>query len=485
MLKTGAEHLESLRDGRQVYIGGEKVLDITDHPAFRNAARSFAMLYDKKSLPENRDIMSFEEDGDVYSSWFLMPRSAEDLQKRFETHRRIAEWTHGLLGRSPDHVASFVTGLAMRPDMFENIKEGFGENIRAYYHYMRKNDIFACYTVLPPQGARKPELYQREGMKVPTLRVVDEDDAGVILSGMKMLGTSAIFSNETWVGNLLPLAPNQLKESITCAVPLNSQGISIWSRKPLERFAKNQFDAPLTWCFDESDAMVIFDNVRVPWEKVFVHDEAEMSRAIYVQSPSHSMGNHQSNIRFLEKLKFIVGLAHKIVQTNGAGHIQPVQGILGQLAAWEGGLEGMIQGQLHCPEELVPGYLNINRRYMYAALHWCTTQYNSICDTVRDLMGGGPFQMPADISVIDDPDLKKTFEEYWSVPGEDAIDRMKLFKLAWDLLGSEFAGRHAQYEKFYAGPGFIVSGYNYLNAPWQDWSALVDMRMAEYTANAQ
>ena len=198
------------------------------------------MLYDKKCLPENRDIMSFEEDGDVYSRWFLMPRCAEDPQKRFETHRRIAEWTHGLLGRSPDHVASFVTGLAMKPDMFENIKKGFGTNIRAYYQYMRQNDIFACYTVLPPQGAKKPELYQREGMKIPTLRVVDEDDAGVILSGMKMLGTSAIFSNETWVGNLLPLAPNQLKESITCAVPLNSQGISIWSRKPLERFAKKR-----------------------------------------------------------------------------------------------------------------------------------------------------------------------------------------------------------------------------------------------------
>lgn len=123
MLNTGLEHLESLKDGRRVFIGGEKVTDVTEHPAFRNAARSFAMLYDKKCLPENRDIMSVEEDGDVYSSWFLMPRCAEDLQKRFETHRRIAEWIHGLLGRSPDHVASFVTGLAMKPDMFENIKK--------------------------------------------------------------------------------------------------------------------------------------------------------------------------------------------------------------------------------------------------------------------------------------------------------------------------------------------------------------------------
>jgi len=483
MLKTGAEHLESLRDGRRVFIGGEQVDDVTTHSAFRNAARSFAMLYDRKADPENRDVMSFEEDGERFSSWFLKPRTPEDLQKRYETHRRIAEWTHGLLGRSPDHVASFVTGLAMKPDMFDGIRDGFGDNIQAYYRYMRENDIFACYTVLPPQGARKPELYEREGMKIPTLRVVDEDDKGVTLTGMKMLGTSAIFSNETWVGNLLPLGPDQIKESITCAVPLNAEGVSIWSRKPLEQFAPNEFDAPLTWRFDESDAMVIFENVHVPWEKVFVHDEAEMSRAIYVQSPSHSMGNHQSNVRFMEKLKFIVGLAHKVVETNGAGHILPVQGILGQLAAWEGGLEAMIQGQLHNTEEIVPGYLNINRRYMYAALHWCTTQYNTVCDTVRELMGGGPFQMPADISVIQDPEMRKTFEEYWSVPGQDAVERMKLFKLAWDMLGSEFAGRHTQYEKFYAGPSFIVTGYNYLNAPWAEWDLLVDGAMARYDSS--
>src|SRR5690606_10478277 len=131
----------------------------------------------------------------------------------------------------------------------------------------------------------------------------------------------------------------------------------------------------------------------VPWEKVFVHDNADMSRAIYVNSPSHSMGNHQSNIRFLEKLKLLIGIAHKVVEANGVGHIPAVQGVLGQLAAQQAGLEAMIQGQIQNAEELVPGYTNVNRRYMYAALHWCTTMHGQICDTIRELLGGGPFQM--------------------------------------------------------------------------------------------
>jgi 4-hydroxyphenylacetate 3-monooxygenase len=480
MLKTGQEHLESLRDGRKVFIGSEAVDDVTTHPAFRNAARSFAMLFDRKREPENIDLMSFEEDGERFSSWFLMPRTVEDLQRRMETHRRVAEWSHGLLGRSPDHVASFVTGLAMKPEMFDDIRPGFGANITNYYRYMRKHDIFATYTVLPPQGARKPELYEREGMMVPTLRVTAEDDNGVTLNGMKMLGTSAIFCNETWVGNLLPLAPNQIKESITCAVPLNSEGIQIWSRKPFERYAVSEFDSPLTWRFDETDSMVIFKDVKVPWEKVFVHDNPEMSRGIYVTSPSHAMGNHQSNIRFLEKLKLIVGIAHKIVEANNVGHIPAVQGVLGQLAAWQASLEAMIYGQIQNYEEVVPGYVTINRRYMYAALHWCTTMHSQICDIVRELLGGGPFQMPADISVIDDPEMRKTFEDYWSVPGQTALDRMKLNKLAWDLLGSEFAGRHMQYEKFYAGPNFVVTNYSYLNAPWDDLDARVDSILDSY-----
>ena len=172
MLKTGDEYLESLRDGRRVFVGSEEVKDVTKHEAFRNAAHSFAMIYDMKANSENRDVMSFEENGERFSSYFLMPKTQDDLVKRMETHRRIAEWSHGLLGRSPDHVSSFVTGLAMKPKMFEEIGQGFGANIVNYYKYMRANDIFACYTVLPPQGARKPELYEREGMTVPTLRAV-------------------------------------------------------------------------------------------------------------------------------------------------------------------------------------------------------------------------------------------------------------------------------------------------------------------------
>ena len=113
MLLTGEEFLQSIRDGRRVYVGGERVDDVTVHPAFRNAARSFAMIYDRKRAPENREVMTVEEDGDIFSTYFLLPRSREDLQRRYETHRRIASWTYGLMGRAPDNFPSYVSGLVM------------------------------------------------------------------------------------------------------------------------------------------------------------------------------------------------------------------------------------------------------------------------------------------------------------------------------------------------------------------------------------
>jgi 4-hydroxyphenylacetate 3-monooxygenase len=482
MLMTGKEYLASIRDGRRVYIGGELVEDVTAHPAFRNAAQSFAMIYDRKRDPKNRDLMTFEEDGEAFSTYFLLPRTREDLRRRFETHRRIASWTHGLLGRSPDNFPSYVSGLVMDPAMFDSIRQGFGNNIRNYYQHIRSNDVFASHTVTNPQGWRLLSPADNQRHTPPTLRVIDEDDSGVTINGLKMLGTASVFCHETWCGNLQPVAAGQEKESITCVVPLNAPGVSIWSRKPYERYVVSEFDNPLAARFDETDSAVLFEKVKVPWERVFCHNNVEMTRAIYMRTPGHAMANHQANVRFLEKLNLIVGIASKLAEMNNALHIPAVQFTLGRLAAMQATLEGLIMGQINCGEEQVAGYHTVNRRYVYAALHWCTNHYSEICDSVRELMGAGVFQMPADVSVLSNVSTRDAFETYWSVPGQSAEERMKLFQLAWDLLGSDFAGRHLQYEKFYAGPGFVMNSYSYLAGPWKEWTETVDHLMASYDA---
>jgi 4-hydroxyphenylacetate 3-monooxygenase len=297
---------------------------------------------------------------------------------------------------------------------------------------------------------------------------------------MKMLATGAVFADEIWIGNLLPLAPTQLAESVTCAVPVNAPGVTLWSRKSFERDAHSEFENPLAWRFDETDSMVMCDNVKVPWERVFVHNDAILAREIYIRTPGHCYGNHQSNVRFHAKMKLIVGLASKIAHASGANEVPAVREVLGRFAALEAALGGMIAGQIQDAEDWPAGWKTYNRRTMYAALNWCTESHSAIIDALRELMGGGIFQMPADASVMHEPKLKEMFEIYWQTPQLPALERMKLYKLAWDLIGSEFAGRHLQYEKFYAGASFIVRNHSFREAPWAEFHKEVDDLMASY-----
>jgi 4-hydroxyphenylacetate 3-monooxygenase len=478
MLRTGSDYLEALRDGRRIYIGSELVRDVTTHPAFRNTARSFSEIYDRKRAPEHVEVTSYDENGERYCSWYLKPKNRDDLRKRTETHRLVAEWSYGLLGRSPDHVASFVTGLAMQPELFEANRSGFGANLLGYYDELRRRDLFAAYVVLAPQGARNPELYNREGMRVPSLQITGSSDSGIILNGVKMLGTAAVFADEIWVGNLLPLAPDQKDQAVTCAVPAGCEGVSIWVRKPFEQYAVSAFDNPFTSRFDESDAMVIFEDVKLPWNRVFLVDDVVLSREMYFRTPSHVMGNHQSVVRFHEKLKIVLGLAYKAAEINSVLQVPAVRETLAKLAVSEAALRAMIAGQIEDAETSDNGFLHVNRRQMYAALHWCTNNYYQVAETVRELLGAGPFQMPADASFLADPKLRETFERYWTVAGATAVDRLKFMKLAWDYLGSELAGRHGQYERFYAGPQFVHTFYNFNNCPWDERKRPIEEIMA-------
>lgn len=479
MLRSGAEYLNSLRDTRRVYIGGELVTDITTHPAFRNTARSFARIYDQKRGERNLDVMSFGEASERCSSWFALPRSRQDLERRAECHRRLAEWSYGLLGRSPDHVPAFVGGMAMVPELFDANRRGFGQNVKDYFEYLKHGDLFACYLVLTPQGSRDSKLYKDTGVRNPALTVVKEDAEGIVVSGLKLLGTSAVFADEAWVGSMIPLGPDQVAEAVTFAIPVNQPGVELWVRESFEQRASNKTDHYFSSQFDESDGVMVFDNVRVPWNRVFCHRDVPLMRDMYFKTPAHVMGNHQSNWRFIEKLKLIVGIAHKACEMAGVMNVPAIQQTLGRLAAAEATLLGLMAGQIDQFEALPNGYVHVNRRFLYAVLQWCASNYAQVAEEVRSLMGAGPFLLPANTSVFNNPETRSKFETYWGLPTASAEERYRFIKMAWDLLGSGFAGRHSQYEKFYGGPPHIMDLYSFFNCPWKERRAAVDAILAD------
>jgi len=472
MLRTGDQYLDALRDGRVVYLGGERVPDVTVHPAFRNTARTLAAMYDYKVV--HREAMCFEEDGEWYSNWYLVPRSQDDLRRRAEAHRRIARLSHGLLGRSMDHVASYMSGLRMRPDLLDSNRQGSGSNFVEYFDYLKKNDLFSSYLILTPPGARPKTSGSRADDPAPMLEVLSHDADGVVVSGIKTLGTSAVFADEAWLGNVLPLAEHQKELALTFAVEINRPGVELWVRKSIEQRADDGIEGYFSSRFDESDAVLVLKEVKVPWSRIFVLDDPALSRDIYFKTPAHTMGNHQSAIRFTEKMRLLNGIAHKAAEVNGVIAIPAVQQTLGRLAAMESALLALVEGQISQHERMVPGYVNVNRSFVYASMQWSTHNYYQVAETVRDLFGAAPFQMPADNSFADHPALRATFDRYWLSAGASAMDRYSFMKMVWDLLGSDFGARQNHYERFYGGPAHMNEMYNFWTFDWNDRRAVVD-----------
>ncbi|MGA9009643.1 MAG: 4-hydroxyphenylacetate 3-hydroxylase N-terminal domain-containing protein [Xanthobacteraceae bacterium] len=474
MLLSGADKLERMRDGRTVYLGSERIDDVTAHPAFRGAAKTIADLYDFKRSDEQKNVLSFEEGGDRYSIYYLKPRSQSDLRRRTAGHKAIADHTSGMMGRTPDHVAGMITGLATTPHILDRPERQYGDNLSKYYEYARKSDLYCVFACVPPTGARNGEIAKSGGPIYPALRVVEEDDKGVYLSGIKMLATGAIFADEMWIGNLIPLDEKFKSEAITCALPVNAKGVSLWARQSVEEKVKLEADYPLSYRFDESDSIIVCDRAFVPWERVFLHNDAANSRGIYINSPANCYANHQSNVRFWSKMGLLVGVAHEIAKSNGIDKIPSVRETLGRLAALEATIGGLVSGQLEGWEHWPSDFACFNRRYMYAALNWCQEHHTEIVDTIRTLLGGSVLQMPASVNVLQSESLRNTFEACFATPTIDAIDRLKLFKLAWDLVGSEFAGRHMLYEKFYAGNSIVVRNQSDREAPWPAFKRCVE-----------
>lgn len=469
MLRTGKQYLKALQDGRQVYLGGELVTDVTTHPAFRNAAASVASLYDITSEPKNANRLTYkeEENGRSCNAIFLRPRSGADLAKRRAVHEAWAGATWGLIGRAPDHVAAFMTGMACMPEVADIHDQGFGKNITSYWRYIRDNDLFVSYAVVPPAGAKGTEAVatpqgksagSTEWGENAGLRVVKEDDKGITVWGFKILATGSVLCDEVLIGNVLPLSPGQEKYAITFAIPVNAPGVKLLSRRSFEGRAVSEIDDPLASRYDETDAVVFCDNVLVPWDRVFAHNHIDTARAIFYDTPAHTLGNSQAHVRLLPKMRLMLGTVKKVAEVNGIASIPAVRDKLYSLAVRVAVLEGLINGEHAELEQWPGGWVTQRRQTMYATMSWSMEYYPQFVLGIRELLGSHPFQQPADHSVFNNPATKDIFAKFYLANPTEAVERYKLFKLAWDLVGSEFANRHTQYEMFYAGPTHVTRG---------------------------
>ncbi|MDB5546218.1 MAG: 4-hydroxyphenylacetate 3-hydroxylase, partial [Hyphomicrobiales bacterium] len=312
-LRTGRQFLESLDDGRAIFVNGERVKNVATHPAFAEGARSAAKLFDIAADPANRECMTYTSPtsgGPVYRG-YQIPRSHADLRAKRLAAEMWSEATFGLMGRTPDHVSNFFAGFAATPEVFAAGGQNFADNIVSFYEHLRENHLWATYAIVPPQVDRSKSSSQQAD---PTMYagVVKETDGGIYISGSQQLATGGVYSDWIQVSCIQPLRPGDENHAISVAVPVNAQGLRLYPRRPYALNAPNKFDYPLTSRFDETDCFVVLDNVFVPWEQVFIYRNIEICRDQWWKTPSHLYGNHQAQARYATKLRFMIGLAKRV-----------------------------------------------------------------------------------------------------------------------------------------------------------------------------
>jgi 4-hydroxyphenylacetate 3-monooxygenase len=473
-LRSGAEYLRSLNDGRQVFLEGERVADVTAHKAFREAARSVARLYDIAADPANRELLTFPspKTGAPVLRCFQIPRSHADLRARRLFHEKWAEATFGLMGRSPDHVASFFTGYAAVPSVFAAAGKQFADNVVAFHEKMRDEHLYVSYAIVPPQIDRSKPAHKQSD---PTLHagVVKERDDGIVIAGAQQVATGGVLSDWLHLSCIHPLPPGDENYANCLAVPINAPGVKLIPRRPYALRADNSFDYPLSSRFDESDSYVVFDNVFVPWEHVFIYRNVELSRDQWFRTPSHSYGNHQAQVRYVVKLRFMMGLAQRMVEMIGTASSPPVQIAMGELAA----LATIYEGMLLAHETNAPvrdGVLWPSVITLYSAMAMQSEFNGRMLEMIRELVSSSVISLPSSVADFGNPEVAPLIERYMRSGTMDAKSRTALVRLLWDFLGTEFGSRHQQYEKFYGGSSFIVKQNVYRNYDFKRATALVD-----------
>ena len=477
--KTGADHIASLRDGRTVYLDGKLVGDVTVHPAFKNAVKSSAALYDYQARPDTIEAMTFLPEGAdrrVNKAW-LAPKTYEDMVARRKAMQSWSALSGGFLGRSPDHLASALLGQWMGLEVFRKHGEARAKAMDDYFHYASRNDLFLTYVIINPQANRAKDWGEQETDLVA--RIVDEDSTGITIRGAKMLGTSSIMANEVFVANLQPLKPGEEDLAFSCALPMNTKGLSVLSRKSYEESAVSIYDNPISSRFDENDALMYFDDVHVPWDRIFVHRDTDMCRAQFHDTPGHSYQNYQAQIRLSVKVNFLVGLARRITEAIGTTVIPSVREQLGRLAAHSAMVNGMLAGMEAEAARHGP-YLVPNKHYMYSAQVLTQDLYPNLINLIRELAGGALIMLPSSVRDYTDPYLAEIIRKTQRSDAMEPEGKVRLLKAAWDAIGSEFGSRHTQYEMFYAGARFVTAGHSYRTYDWDNATALVDRMTSGY-----
>lgn len=459
-VRTGAQFIDGLKKRpREVWLHGRRVEDVTTEPAFVRPMRSIARLYDMQHDPRYRDVLTYPSpsSGQPVGTAFMMSRTIEDLRKRHAAFRLWAEATFGMMGRSPDFLNTTVMAFAEAADVFGRLGPRYADNIVRYYEFVRENDLFLTHALITPQIDRSKTSFEQAD---PFLHmgVVRETADGLVLRGARMLATMGPIADEVIVYNLPGLKTGDERHAAVFAIPIDAPGLRQICREPYDMGERNRYDHPLASHFEEPDTLLIFDDVMVPWDRVFLHGNVEHANAMYPDTNLRNHTGHQTGVRGVVKLQTATAVACAIARAVKADSFLHVQEMLGEaIGNIELARSCIVRAEVEY-ETARMGTIRTRFTPLQTLRGFLPRAYPRVVEILRTIGAGGLLMQPsaADFGASIAGDVAKYYQ---GASGMPAVDRVRLFKLAWDLCGDAFGMRQEQYERYYAGdPVRLVAG---------------------------
>jgi 4-hydroxyphenylacetate 3-monooxygenase oxygenase component len=474
--RTGAQFLHGLRDRRQLWLGDQRVTDPRDHPALRGGAEAIAETFDIHHQFPDDCLFPDPETGESIAISHIIPGSQADLKRRHRGLRRIAEFSVGLMGRTPDYMNVTYAGFAGRADEWAvNGNEEGAANLVAFQKELRRQDLSLTHTLIHAM-TDKSKGHVPSGLDETQLHKVEETEHGILVRGARVLATLAPFADELAVYPSQPMPDANHRHALSFSIRMDTPGLKFICRDSFST-PNNRFDHPMSGRFDEQDAFVIFDNVEVPRDRVFI----DGNLTVYNSVMSNSWrGNamQQTMIRAWTKLEFAWGLATRMAEAIGANDPATLQN-LGEIWSYA----ELAKAAVLAGEDQAREYGNaawfLDHRPMDALRAVLPYWFPRVNEIIR-LIGSHNVLCTPTAAQFADPELRPLIETYLRGAGETTAEqRARLFRLGWDFAASALGGRNEQYERFYLTSGARNRETVHRRARREDAYRLVDRFLKE------
>lgn len=454
--------IKSLQDGRSVWLKGKQI-DVTKNESFKGTLATITDLYDLFKDPTHQQLVGYlspKTNMWVHTA-FLVPKSYEDILKRRTAFETWSQRTDGVMSRLSDYARSRLTGWYAYRELYKEYDPQFPNKIASYYEKARDQHRFISVVQRDPQINRSAQ-HSDDINELGLLRMTRKTTDGIFLSVAKMIGTASPYSNDLLIYPVTRLKREQSSLAHFLIVAANSPGLHMICRESFATDSTQKVDYPISSKYDEMDALLIFDDVFVPWEHVLLYDNPEALWKLKSDVASNSLAYHQAVVRLLIKLEFVTAIACEMAEAIGAESYLHVQEKLGELIMQIETIRALVlsserEGKLDEHKTYLPNF-----KYIETARNLGSKYYPRAIEILQLIGAGGFIQLPSSVEDFQSP-LSHLLERYFKGANISAEHKTKLFKLAWDIIGSPLGSRHELYERFYAGDPIRNIANQYIN----------------------